>query len=82
MGAPPTDIDGAKMHSKEQKAAGLPSIFIFPSLNKAMPWTRYIGRPFAIDILKWIDELSNNDLRLNMSDFNELGKRTLDEENF
>ena len=47
-----------------------------------MPWTRFIGRPFAIDMLKWIDELSNSDLKLNMDDFSNLGKRTLDEENF
>jgi len=82
MSAPPTDIDGARMHSKEQKAAGLPSIFIFPAVNKAMPWTRFIGRPFAIDMLKWIDDLSNSDLKLNLDDFANLGKRTLDEENF
>ena len=82
MKSPPSDITGALMHSKEQKAAGLPSIYIFPSQNKTLPWTRFIGRPFAIDMLKWIDELSTHDLKLNLDKHKDLGKRTLDEETF
>ena len=60
----------------------MPSIFIFPAENKAMPYTRYMGRPFAVNMLEWIVELSSHNLKLNMEDFKDLGKRSLDEENF
>ena len=47
-----------------------------------MPYTRYMGRPFAVNMLEWIVELSSHNLKLNMEDFKDLGKRSLDEENF
>ena len=36
--SPPTDKDGSKMFTEEQRNANLPALYVFPATNKAMPW--------------------------------------------
>ena len=80
--APPTDTDGSKMYSEEQRLSNLPALYVFPATNKAMPWTPYTGRAFAIEQLEYIVGKASFSLNLDLEDFRDLGKRTVDEDNF
>ena len=47
-----------------------------------MPWTPYTGRAFAIEQLEYIVGKASFNLNLDLEDFKDLGKRTVDEDNF
>lgn len=82
LSSPPQDRDGSMYVSEEQRKAGLPAVYMFPKDQKGLPYMRFLQFPYADDLVEWIVEKANNNLKLNVSDFKGLGKRSVDEQHF
>lgn len=65
--------------SEEQRKSGVPTIYIFPSKRKSLPYTKMNKFGYAEDIIKFIAEKATNKLKLKLADFEGLGKRSVDE---
>ena len=68
--------------SEEERKAGLPAIYIFPSEQKGLPYMRYMKFPVAGEIIEWILTKAKHDMPMKMKDFENLGNRSIDEQAF
>jgi hypothetical protein len=80
-------LTGNRAASEEQRKAGLPQIYIFPSSVKSMPYTRVITAPYAEELIKDIVDKCKSPMTKLRSDvekgtFEGMGKRSKDEEAF
>ena len=81
--SPPHDTRGTEIVSDEQRAAGMPALYIFPNGRKGFPYKRYNKFPYADDMIGFILENAQNYYgKLKAEEFEGLGRGSVEEARF